>query len=217
MIKAVVICSGGLDSTTLLYKTLNDGMQVYPIAFNYGQRHVKELDSLRNVLKLLNMSPSIVDISSIGPILKSALTSDIEVPDGHYEEDSMKVTVVPNRNMIMISIAVGYAESIGADYVRFGVHSGDHAIYPDCRPEFLHSMKQVIKNSTYNSPILEAPFMGCRKEDIVIIGNILKVPFELTWSCYKGGEVHCGKCGTCIERKESFTKALVKDPTIYEE
>lgn len=220
--KAVVIVSGGLDSTTLLYYVKNKGYDISALSFNYGQRHVKEVEFAQKNCDRLGVPFKLVDISNLNDLLQgSALTSkDIEVPEGHYASDNMKITVVPNRNAIMLSIAVGYAVSINAEAVFAGMHTGDHTIYPDCRPIFVESFdvtsrlaNEGFSNSNFH---VEAPFVNISKAEIVKVGADLGVPFELTWSCYKGGEKQCGKCGTCVERKEAFELASVKDPTEYE-
>jgi len=159
--KVVVIYSGGMDSYTVLRQASIQGFAVYPVAFNYGQRHSKELDVAASVCKKYGYPFQLVDISGINPLIKgSALTDDIEVPEGHYEEASMQQTVVPNRNMIMLSMAVGYAVSIGAEAVYFGAHSGDHAIYPDCRSEFVEAMNAVCQIANYEPIDIRAPFLG---------------------------------------------------------
>ncbi len=220
--KAVVVFSGGLDSTTALYKAVSDGYEVYAVSFDYGQKHRKELDQAVRIAQGLGVSHEVVDITTItGLISNSALTSsEKEVPEGHYAEDNMKVTVVPNRNMIMASIAIGYAVNIGASAIYLGVHSGDHFVYPDCRPEFVRLLSQIAL--TANEGFIEpgfrviTPFLNSSKADIVRLGAQLQVPYELTWSCYKGGAMHCGKCGTCVERKEAFELAGLVDPTVYD-
>jgi len=211
--RAVVVYSGGLDSTVLLYKAIDMGYSVLPIGFNYGQKHSKELFCAKDICRSLGLNYKMVNLSHL---LKSALTDpNQKIPDGHYEDENMKKTVVPNRNAIMISIAYGYAISKGAEVVFYGAHAGDHSIYPDCRPEFFEALKIALKLGNYSPPRLEAPFIEMRKEKIVELGDCLKVPLYKTWSCYKGRKEHCGTCGTCIERKEAFELARVQDPTIY--
>lgn len=220
--KAVVVMSGGMDSTTLLYYALHEGYKVDAVSFDYGQRHKKELDFAKSTCDKLNVSHRIVDLTNLNGLLQgSALTSpDIEVPEGHYAQENMRITVVPNRNAIMLSIATGYAVSQGSEVVMTGVHAGDHAIYPDCRPEFIEKMSETMRvaNEGFGNPRLriEAPFVQITKADIAKLGDDLGVNWEETWSCYKGGEKHCGKCGTCVERIEAFQLAGVKDPTQYE-
>jgi 7-cyano-7-deazaguanine synthase len=147
----------------------------------------------------------------------SSLTSpNIQVPEGHYEDESMKATVVPNRNMILLSIATGWAVSTGASSVSYAAHFGDHAIYPDCREEFADAMNNIMEIAGWDKVSLNRPFSSFTKADIVKLGDELGVPFEKTWSCYKGGQIHCGVCGTCVERREAFELAGVTDPTIYD-
>jgi 7-cyano-7-deazaguanine synthase len=166
----------------------------------------------------LGVAHSTSDVSGVGAMLSgSALTDDVDVPDGHYEEETMKATVVPNRNAIMLAIAYGVASAQGVDAVATAVHGGDHFIYPDCRPEFITSF-EVMQNHAlagYSEIALYTPFVEISKADIAREGARLNVPFADTWSCYKGGEIHCGRCGTCVERREAFEIAGVDDPTEY--
>jgi len=197
--KGVLILSGGMDSTTLLYYLLKKrNLDVYALSFNYGQRHSKELEMARKTCEILEVPHKIVDLSSIRELLKgSALIDVIDVPEGHYEEENMKLTVVPNRNMIMLSLAIAYAISIKALVVYYAAHGGDHAIYPDCRPEFVAAMRTVAEQCDWYSVTVEAPFLFYDKGDIAILGRELGVDYSLTWTCYKGGKVPCGKCGAC--------------------
>lgn len=220
--KAVIIISGGLDSATLLYKIANDSYDVSALSFDYDQRHKKELIYAQKLCTDLKVNHKIVDIRSVNDLVQgSALTTEaVEVPEGHYSDASMKSTVVPNRNAIMLSLAYGYAVSIDAEIVAFAAHAGDHPIYPDCRPSFVaafDAMEKIANDGFANPKLkLEAPFININKAEIVRIGSKLSVPYEDTWSCYKGGKKHCGKCGTCVERKEAFKLAGVLDPTEYE-
>jgi 7-cyano-7-deazaguanine synthase len=217
----VAVVSGGMDSVTLASMLAHDGDEITLISFDYGQRHRKELTFAAACAKRLGADHEIADLSSINQLLAgSSLTSDeIEVPDGHYAEESMKATVVPNRNAIMISVAGGLAVSRGADRVAVGVHGGDHFIYPDCRPGFIDAMDLALSlgNDEF-APAgfgLIAPFIDVSKTEIARIGDALGVPWAETWSCYKGGDLHCGTCGTCVERREAFDEADVEDPTEY--
>ncbi|PXA05714.1 7-cyano-7-deazaguanine synthase QueC [Coraliomargarita sinensis] len=216
--KTLVIYSGGLDSTVLLYDLHQAGLDLGALSVNYGQRHGCELKSAATICNELGISHKIADLSSIQSLLSgSSLTSpDIAVAEGHYTEENMKTTVVPNRNMILLALATGHALSIGAQQVAYAAHSGDHAIYPDCRNEFADAMAQAMALCDWKQVELSRPFVDWTKADIVRRGAALGVPFEQTWSCYKGGEKHCGRCGTCIERREAFDLAGIDDPTIYE-
>jgi len=218
--KSIVICSGGLDSVTLAYKIAHEQDLKRLISFDYGQRHKKETAYAARCAEKLGVPHDIVDITTIGALLTgSALTDDVDVPDGHYAEDSMKTTVVPNRNAIMLTIAFGAAAAQDCDYVATAVHGGDHFIYPDCRPDFINAFNTMQQHALdgYANVKLYAPFVNIPKDGIVSVGADLNVPFEDTWSCYKGHEHHCGRCGTCVERREAFHLAGVEDPTIYED
>lgn len=219
---AIAIVSGGMDSVTLAYFLKNEGFDLHLLSFNYGQRHKKELTYAAQCAQDLGAKHDIIDLSTITPFLKgSSLTDDIAVPEGHYAEDSMKITVVPNRNAIMLAVAYAVAVAEGASAVATGVHAGDHFVYPDCRPEFIRKFGEMEKAATegFAHPKLQllAPFVYASKADIVKMGAKLKVPYEQTWSCYKGEEVHCGRCGTCVERAAAFAVAGVPDPTVYED
>lgn len=220
MKKAVIIASGGMDSTTLLYDILDRGYAVYALSVDYGQRHSKELEFIKKTCKKLKVPHKVADLSSVGKELlsASALTSKkISIPEGDYREEGMKLTVVPNRNMILLSLAVGYAVNIGAGKVFYGAHAGDHAIYPDCRREFVEAMKGAIRLADWKKIELEAPYIDLDKGDIAIKGKGLGVDYSLTWTCYKGQKKACGKCGACRERLEAFQKAEMEDPVEYEE
>lgn len=216
--KTVLIYSGGIDSTVLLYDLLNSGHDVQALSVNYGQRHSKELDCAKSLCKQLNVEHHVADLTALNPLLSgSSLTSPhVQVPEGHYEDESMKATVVPNRNMILLSIATGWAMSTGASSVSYAAHSGDRAIYPDCKEEFADAMNSVMEIAGWDKVSLNRPFSSLTKADIVKLGDELGVPFEQTWSCYKGGQVHCGVCGTCVERREAFQLAGATDSTIYD-
>lgn len=220
--KATLIVSGGMDSATLAYYYKEKGYELHLVGFNYGQRHSKELLSLELIAKSVEASWQVIDLTHLRDDLSSSLTNDaIEIPDGHYAEETMRVTVVPNRNMIMLAIAGGIAVANGSRVLATGVHAGDHFIYPDCRPEFIEYLDNALiagneGHATFGFH-LDAPFVFITKADIAKIGAELNVPYQLTWSCYKGGEVHCGRCGTCVERIEAFIDAEVADPTVYED
>jgi 7-cyano-7-deazaguanine synthase len=214
----LVVCSGGLDSVTLAYKVVQEGHLAGLVSFNYGQRHVRELDYARQAAAALGAPHKIIDISAVGAALTgSALTDDVEVPDGHYAQETMKLTIVPNRNAIMLAIAYGMAASRGASRVAAALHAGDHFIYPDCRPAFtqaFESMERAALEGTAEITLF-TPFLTCSKADIAREAARLNVPVERTWSCYKGGDIHCGRCGTCVERREAFALAGLSDPTPY--
>ncbi|GAC35390.1 7-cyano-7-deazaguanine synthase QueC [Paraglaciecola polaris] len=215
--KVVVIFSGGMDSFTVLNMAANDGYEVYALSFNYGQRHSKELDYASRACQNLGVSHKIIDISAINELIGgSSLTSDIDIPEGHYAEESMKQTVVPNRNMILLSMAVGYAVSLDASKVYYGAHSGDHAIYPDCRPEFVERMNDVCAIANYEKVEIVSPFLYQSKIDILTAGLKMGLDYNLTWTCYNGREKACGKCGACQERLEAFEKNNTQDPLTYE-
>lgn len=216
--KTIVICSGGLDSVTLAYKAAKESTLLGLVSFDYGQRHKRELGYAAIAAQALSVPHHILDISNVGKMLSgSALTDDVDVPDGHYAEENMKVTVVPNRNAIMLAIAYGVASAQGADRVAAAVHGGDHFIYPDCRPGFIRAFETMQNHALegYSTISLFTPFLEKTKADIVAEGAKLGVDFAHTWSCYKGGEIHCGRCGTCVERREAFDLASVVDPTVY--
>lgn len=215
--KVVVIFSGGMDSFTVLNRAIKDGKQVYALSFDYGQRHVKELDNAKSICDNLNVNHKIIDISAINQLLAgSSLTDDIEIPEGHYEAENMKSTVVPNRNMILLSLAVGYAVSVGASQVYYGAHSGDHAIYPDCRPEFVMKMNDVCQIANYEAVEIFSPYLHNTKSDILADGISMNLDYSQTWTCYNGRKNACGKCGACQERLEAFADNNLVDPLIYE-
>jgi 7-cyano-7-deazaguanine synthase len=218
--KAVVICSGGMDSVTLAYETWVTH-SVYLLSFDYGQRHKKELLYAKIAAQDLGCYQRTVDLSALRSLLGGSSLTDVSVgvPEGHYSAESMKQTIVPNRNAIMLTVAFGYAATIGAESVWIAVHAGDHAIYPDCRPDFMSAFRRMQYEAFRNmwNVHLETPFIHQTKADIAHRGATLGVPFEKTWSCYKGDERHCGRCGTCVERQEAFALAGVVDRTEYED
>lgn len=220
----VVVFSGGLDSTTLLWLVKQSSPQdqnplpTRCLTFNYGQRHYKEIDQARIICReIAGVDWALVEMQQNAWLISSGSQLDLntDVPTGHYAEESMKQTVVPNRNMMMLSIAVAHCIATKSPYLYYAAHAGDHAIYPDCRPDFVIAMRSAIQRGNYNGPELLAPFLNKTKADIVALGAALGAPFLHTWSCYQGGEVACGKCGTCVERLEAFDKAGVKDPIPY--
>jgi 7-cyano-7-deazaguanine synthase len=216
--KAVVIFSGGMDSTVLVYDLVKDH-EVHALSFMYGQRHSKEIEYAVRTVRELNIHHHIVPLHNLAQLLGgSALTNrDIPVPEGYYTAESMKATIVPNRNAIMLSIAYGHAVAIKAECVATAVHAGDHAIYPDCRKDFLGRLEKALMSGNSSGITIYAPYVDKTKANICAYGAHLGVPFEKTWSCYKGGIFHCGVCGTCVERKEAFELTGVADYTIYRE
>jgi 7-cyano-7-deazaguanine synthase len=217
----VAVVSGGLDSAVLAHHLRDEGWDLRLVSFDYGQRHRVELEHAAAMAAGMGARHDVVDLRSVGALLTgSALTDDaVAVPDGHYTEDSMRSTVVANRNAIFAMVATGVAVADGAGAVGLGVHAGDHAVYPDCRPPFIAAAEQLAKvaNEGFVTDAFQllAPFIAWSKADIVRRGDELGVPFAGTWSCYKGGAVHCGTCGTCVERIEAFALAGVPDPTGY--
>ena len=215
--RVVAIYSGGMDSFTMLNDLLVQKKEIFALSFNYGQRHSKELKYAEQVCSKLKIPYRNIDISSISFLLAgSSLTDNIDVPEGHYEEESMKSTVVPNRNMIMLSLAIGYAVSINAEAVYYGAHGGDHAIYPDCRPLFVEKMNAVSKVANYEPVAVNAPYLHMDKISILARGIELGLDYSKTWTCYNGRKKACGKCGSCVERLEAFAKNGIQDPLSYE-
>lgn len=216
---AIVLLSGGMDSTALVGHLLALGHTVDALAVDYGQRHRRELEAARDVCDHYRIRYTIADLTAVGRLLTGSALTDpsIPVPHGHYQAESMRSTVVPNRNAIFLSVAVGVAAARGAQFVATAVHAGDHAIYPDCRPEFITAADQAALTGTagYGDVHIIAPFVRSTKTEIAALGKKLDVPFGLTWSCYEGGDAHCGRCGTCTERIEAFAAAWIPDPTVY--
>lgn len=233
MKKALVIFSGGMDSATLLWDLcVNEKISVVAVSFNYGQRHRVELDYAKRFIERIRtellvqerpdteIAHHIIDLTSITPFLKGSALTDpsVEVPHGHYAAESMKATVVPNRNMIMLSVAAGIAISEKIEGLYYAAHAGDHDIYPDCRKEFADKLGEAIAMADWHRVELRRPFVTISKTDVCAMGGAIGVPYELTWSCYEGqGTFHCGQCGTCVERIEAFKDSGVTDPTKYAE
>lgn len=212
---AVVSFSGGLDSTVALALAVDSYDEVVALSADYGQRHTVELDAAARIAARYGVRHHVVDLTGYGALTTSALTSDGPIPHGLYDEENMASTVVPGRNAVLAMVATGLAESLGGGDVILAVHSGDHAVYPDCRPEFLASIAESAELATDGAATVMAPFVDMTKTEIVELGAAHHAPLELTWSCYEGGEQHCGRCGTCTERKLSFHEAGVPDPTAY--
>jgi 7-cyano-7-deazaguanine synthase len=216
-VSCVVLLSGGMDSTTLLALAKKQYDKVAALSIDYAQRHKRELECAIKVAEYYKVPHKILDISNINSLIQgSSLTSDnVEVPHGHYEDESMKLTVVPARNTILLSIAGGWAISMGFTHVAYAAHAGDHAIYPDCREAYVQALQQVFNVFHYWPINIWAPFLGIDKGDIAKLGVAADVPFELTHTCYEGNEVACGKCGSCQERLYAFKQAGVDDPVKY--
>jgi 7-cyano-7-deazaguanine synthase len=217
--KALVLFSGGLDSTVLATQLKAEGAETRLLSIDYGQRHARELKRAEQIAQALELAHQVLRLPDLGPLLGgSSLTDEkVELPEGHYAEESMKATVVPNRNMILLALAGGHALSIGFDTIAYAAHAGDHTIYPDCRPEFADAMETALGLADWKKLSLHRPFVHLSKTDLVKKGAELGAPLHLTWSCYAGREIHCGKCGTCVERKEAFALAKIPDPTEYED
>ena len=216
--KVVVLCSGGMDSVTALHWARAQHTVVAAVSFDYGAKHnARELPFAAEHADRLGIRHEIVKLDFVNRLFASdLLTSGGDIPEGHYEAANMKQTVVPFRNAVMLSIATGFAESAGAEALVIAAHGGDHAIYPDCREAFMRAMGDAMRLGTYAEVALLRPFISYSKGRIVSEGAKLGVNFARTWSCYKGTATHCGKCGTCVERREAFIEAGVPDPTGYE-
>jgi len=215
--KVVVLLSGGMDSVAVLYDARRRHSVTAALSFDYGSKHNhREIPFAVWHCRQLDIPHIVVKLDFVGRLFKSGLLkSGGAIPDGHYQHATMKRTVVPFRNGIMLSIATGYAESLGAKGVVIAAHAGDHAIYPDCRDAFMKSMAAAARLGTYARVELIRPFISMSKADIAARGHELGVDFSKTWSCYKGGQLHCGRCGTCVERREAFLLSGVGDPTRY--
>ena len=215
--KVVVLCSGGMDSVTALYWARREHAVVAVASFDYGAKHnPRELPLAAEHAARLGVRHEVIPLEFVNRLFSSdLLQSGGAVPDGHYEAANMRQTVVPFRNAIMLSITAGFAESVGAEGLVIAAHGGDHAIYPDCREDFMRAMGDAMRLGTYAQVQLLRPFITRTKGEIVAEGTRLGVDFARTWSCYKGGAIHCGTCGTCVERREAFLQAGVPDPTTY--
>lgn len=216
MKNSAIIVSGGMDSITLLYDHKDE--IALGISFDYGSNHnAREIPFAKMHCEQLGIKHITINLDFMHQYFKSSLLDGAEaIPEGHYADDNMKSTVVPFRNGIMLAIAIGIAESNNLDQVFIANHGGDHTIYPDCRPEFINAIDAAATAGTYNNVKVIAPYTKITKSDIARIGKRLGIDYAETWSCYKGGEVHCGKCGTCVERKEALAEAGIEDKTIYE-
>jgi|TARA_R110002074_G_scaffold41821_1_gene110501 7-cyano-7-deazaguanine synthase len=215
--KILQIYSGGMDSTALLYAFKKQGHIIETIWFDYGQKHKKEQLHAIQICKNLEIPFNKVDLTSLNAFLSnSSLSGDNEVPNAHYEDQEAISTIVPNRNMIMLSIASAKAINDKMDAIAFGCHYGDRVVYPDCRLEFTQALQTAISLADRHMIKLLTPFIDISKAEIVKLGNELNVPWQDTWTCYKGEELHCGQCPTCIERREAFYLVKINDPTIYQ-
>lgn len=214
----VVIYSGGMDSYTVLHRALREGLNVHALSFDYGQRHARELDVARTVCQRLKVPHQVVDIRAIhGLIDSSALTNaDVAMPEGDYAADNLHATVVPNRNMILLSLAIAKAVNIGAERVDYGAHGGDHILYPDCRPEFVEAMNHVAGIANFEPVKLHAPYLASSKADILREGLAMGLDYRDTWTCYAGRQRACGKCGSCLERLAAFALNNATDPLEYD-
>ena len=213
----LMVVSGGMDSTTMLYEYAR--RIALAVTFNYGSNHnAREIECARYNCDRLGIELIVVDLPFIGQLFESSLLSGAEaIPEGDYDDDNMRSTVVPFRNGIMLSIAAGLAESRGLKRLMLANHGGDHAIYPDCRPGFIEAMSRAISEGTYEHLFISAPYTDITKADIARHGAALGIDYSHTYSCYKGGEKHCGRCGTCTERRQAFIDAGIPDPTQYDE
>ena len=212
---SLIIVSGGMDSITLLYDR-KDTIAL-AVSFDYGSNHnAREIPFAQLHCQRLGIRHVVIPLAFMQQYFNSSLLDGADaIPDGHYADENMKSTVVPFRNGIMLSVAVGIAESNGLKRVLIANHGGDHAIYPDCRPEFIAAIDAAAKAGTYVNVAIEAPYTNITKTDIALRGKSLGIDYSETWSCYKGGTVHCGTCGTCVERKEALRDAGIEDNTTY--
>lgn len=215
--KVLVLCSGGMDSVTALYWAAREHAVEAVVSFDYGAKHNhREIPFAAEHAARLGARHEVIALDFVQRLFEShLLKGGGEIPEGHYEADNMRQTVVPFRNAIMLSIACGFAESVGAEGLVIAAHGGDHAIYPDCREDFMRAMGDAMRLGTYAQVQLLRPFIALNKGQIAAEGARLGVDFARTWSCYKGGAVHCGQCGTCVERREAFAQAGLTDPTEY--
>ena len=206
-----------MDSITMLYEYKE--RIALGISFDYGSNHnAREIPFAAMHCERLGIKHIVINLGFLHQYFKSSLLEGAEaIPDGNYDEENMKSTVVPFRNGIMLSIAAGVAESNGLKYVMMANHGGDHTIYPDCRPEFVSAMSEATRLGTYPGIEVLAPYTDITKSDIARHGKALGIDYAETWSCYKGGEHHCGKCGTCRERIEALADAGIEDHTVYDE
>ncbi|BBB93302.1 MAG TPA: 7-cyano-7-deazaguanine synthase QueC [Methylomusa anaerophila] len=222
--KAVILLSGGLDSTVCMAVAKNLGFELLPLSFNYHQRHKRELEAAAKVAAYFDVSKHLVIETNMESIGGSALTDDdMSVPAGNIERDDIPITYVPARNLIFLSYALGYAEVSGSNRIFIGVNALDYSGYPDCRPEFIRMFQQLADYSTKATTqdgrriVIETPLINFTKKDIVLLGHQLKAPLQLTTSCYQGGEAACGQCDSCLLRLKGFAEAGLTDPILYDD
>lgn len=215
MKNALIVISGGMDSTTMLYEFQNE--IALAVTFDYGAKHgAKEIPLARMHCERLGIEHIVIGMDFMQRHFHSSLlTGGEDIPEGRYDDENMRSTVVPFRNGIMLSIACGLAESRGLKRLMIANHAGDHAIYPDCRPLFVEAMSRATQEGTYDRIVIDAPYTHLTKAEIAARGKRLGVNYAETWSCYKGGDTHCGRCGTCVERREALAEAGIDDPTTY--
>ncbi|NAW32825.1 7-cyano-7-deazaguanine synthase QueC [Halomonas alimentaria] len=214
---SVVIYSGGMDSYTVLHRALREGYEVHALSFDYGQRHARELEVAARVCHHLGVSHQVVDIRAIHGLIDASALTDArrELPEGDYAEENLTATVVPNRNMILLSLAIAKAVNIGAERVDYGAHGGDHVLYPDCRPEFVEAMNTVAGIANFEAVEIHTPYLYASKAEILADGLAMGLDYADTWTCYRGDELACGRCGSCRERLAAFATNGVDDPLPY--
>jgi 7-cyano-7-deazaguanine synthase len=219
LMNVVVLCSGGMDSVTALHWARAHHTVTAAVTFHYGAKHNDcEIPFAAEHAHALGVRHEVIALPFIDQLFASdLLQSGGEIPEGHYADETMKKTVVPFRNAILLSIACGFAESVGASGLVIAAHGGDHAIYPDCREDFMRAMGDAMRLGTYAQVQLLRPFIALTKGQIAAESARLGVDLGRTWSCYKGGARHCGRCGTCVERREAFAEAGLPDPTVYDD
>ena len=217
MKSSLIILSGGMDSVTMLHDHKEE--IALAVSFDYGSNHnAREIECAAYHCKLLGIKHIVIPLEFFTNYFKSSLLEgDDAIPEGNYDDNNIRSTVVPFRNGIMLAIAAGIAESNGLQRLLIANHGGDHSIYPDCRPEFICAIDAATKAGTYNHVEVYAPYTNITKTDIARIGHRLKIDYSKTWSCYRGGKIHCGRCATCLERREALREAGVEDNTQYEE
>ncbi|MDI5892223.1 7-cyano-7-deazaguanine synthase QueC [Halomonas rhizosphaerae] len=213
----VVIYSGGMDSYTVLHRALREGREVHALSFDYGQRHARELEVATRVCRELGIPHQVVDIRAIHGLIDDSALTDArrEMPEGDYAEDNLTATVVPNRNMILLSLAIAKAVNIGAGRVDYGAHGGDHLLYPDCRPAFVEAMNAVAGIANFEAVEIHTPYLRASKAEILAEGLAMGLDYADTWTCYRGEALACGRCGSCRERLDAFAANDTTDPIAY--